>query len=335
MKYLFLIVLCKTLMLSKAQNLVPFQSADFDNKYGYVDTKTKKLKIFYHFEKAYPFSNNFALVQYGGKLGAIDTLGNIVIPIMFNYIKLIDKENAEVILRENDTAMIKIFNNYIQYIKTGDKVFPFRYFDSRNSKLKKAIVFNSDYELETLNKITKERIQKEVYNKLNYNTEKNNKLWHTFQGGVIDNQKRSGFIEFKTNMYFQNKNLLTGIGTGFQQTKAFTDTAKLWSRQIPVYFSQMLFLMKPQKGTALYTKYDLGVILAENNFSFNYKFNNRRYFGGKSPTKLLINTAVGIKISGKNRNGGALIELGYKFLPYKIPTVTTTNYFNLLFGYMF
>jgi len=38
-----------------AQKLIPHQFKEYGGKYGYIDEKTRETKIFWHFDKAYPF----------------------------------------------------------------------------------------------------------------------------------------------------------------------------------------------------------------------------------------------------------------------------------------
>lgn len=331
--FLFTFAYCCVLIL-KGQNLIPYQFTEYGGKYGYIDKTTNEAKIFWHFDKAYPFYMGIALVEYNNKLGGIDSLGNIVIPINFNYIKIISPHKALISDSKNNIpytsdilkeGRVKLFDSSWANNTT-------RLYTKEDSKLKNIFFIDTDIDKKVIENLQKEYILNSLSD--NVKVENKKKIWNNFQIGVIDNAKRQGFYELKGATYLQNKNFLTGISYGFQRTKLFSNNGTYFNYQIPVYLSQILFFKQPQKGSSAFIKMDVGYVLSEYSFIVN-NGTKLKYNGNVFQTNLLLNCGFGIKLSPPNKPTGALLELGYKFLPQRMHLVENTNYINLLLGMIF
>ncbi len=81
--FLFLFVYC-VVSVSHAHHLVPFQYPGISGKWGYKDTVTNQVILYWHFDAAEPFgADGLARVKVDNKFGCIDTAGVIVIPIQY------------------------------------------------------------------------------------------------------------------------------------------------------------------------------------------------------------------------------------------------------------
>ena len=115
----------------KNEEVIPFKYDDIDafseglaavrenggDKYGYIDAKGRWV-IKPAFEAAYPFADGCAVVAIGGKKGAVDKKGKLVVPI--NYDKAANQYKGGVLAVYKNGAWGALGLN-------GDEVIPHRY----------------------------------------------------------------------------------------------------------------------------------------------------------------------------------------------------------------
>lgn len=97
--------------------LVPFQDEE-TKLYGYQEEGSLKVRIKPQFTGASLFNCGLAPIANEGKWGCINTKGDIIIPLEFDYIQRFD---------DDSTAMAKKENNYGVIDKNGKTLIPFEY----------------------------------------------------------------------------------------------------------------------------------------------------------------------------------------------------------------
>lgn len=126
--------------VADAHHLVPFQYPGISGKWGYKDSKTDQVKIYWHFDYAADFDDKgYARVGIRGYYGFIDTLGDIVVPIQ--YEELGQKFN-------NDTLLVTYYIKNQYYVRSNGVVKKYKRGNwipekfTRLEQLEKVLVFH-------------------------------------------------------------------------------------------------------------------------------------------------------------------------------------------------
>ena len=321
----------------KAQTLTPFQFTDFGEKWGYIDKQSKEVKIFWHFDSIFKYENGIYMAFYNGKLGGIDSVGNIVIPFTFKNIKFIGPTNFVGKYYKKQYVFRIIGNSNLivdDSIFATDDDLEKPIIDLNSSALKKVIYIKDSSESvilkQYMNKLKIEKMSKVLPGLI----PETNRIHKTIQIGAIDNASRHGFFELKAGVFYQYKKIFSGLSFGLQRTKVFGYNENLVSTQIPLYISQMYFLKPIGSTFSPYFKYDIGIVLSNFN-SIQKRGPNPAVNQFAASNALLLNSALGIKIGKPLNQNGFILELGYKLLPSQFIKIQNHNYWNILFGYLF
>lgn len=80
---------------------------------GYIDTESEEIiKIPFEYSRVYDFNNGYAVVNKGSKWGVIDINGNVVIPIVYQWLNVV--QNILFVAKINDKwGVIDINNNHV------------------------------------------------------------------------------------------------------------------------------------------------------------------------------------------------------------------------------
>lgn len=123
-----------TLSIS-AQQLVPFIGEN--GKYGYKNKQSIEV-VSPIYDKAYPFSGGFAIVEQGTKSGLIDSTGRELTPIKYKSIYSFSEGLAVVVIEEGQTQKWGYIN------KEGKEVITTKYNHATEFKNGKARVMLDD-----------------------------------------------------------------------------------------------------------------------------------------------------------------------------------------------
>lgn len=99
-----------------AQNWVPFQLSPHSEYWGYKDSATSRVFIYWHFQEAKPFGKNgLALVKYNDRYGYMNKKGEIIIPIYLKEPPVFEGEDTLMINKSNRTMLLKENGKYAEY----------------------------------------------------------------------------------------------------------------------------------------------------------------------------------------------------------------------------
>lgn len=339
-KNLLLIFVFFIVAKSQSQNWIPHTFSEFDNKVGYIDSVTGETKVFWHFDSAKAFKNGLALASYKGKWGYFNAKGVILIPFNFKSIEILDDSVAKVDYHSWDNEVYFYKGKYKAMLLTLDTTIKNSYTYTKlhfiyvsNSPLSAIAIIDSDAKQKALQILKDEIVLTNLRKKIYPSEMRANKFWNSFQGSIFSfsnsgNDKRVG-TNLKTGFYYRQKFILTGFNIGYLRSLINNDTFKYLTHQMPLVWSNYIFLKKNPLGNALYTKLDLGCILGTFDFKENkktgnaYKSNSSR---NMSAPNIIMNIGVGFKISKNNAKTGFIFELGYKFSPIEIANRTYINH---------
>lgn len=323
-----------------AQNLKPQSFEEFNNKFAYIDSTNGDIKIYWHFDSARAFQYGIAAAKVKGKWGCIDENGNIIVPFCFRELRVVNDSIVQVDFYKDSKleyyVYSGVFKNRLYYLLEYKYVY--QTIETDVGKLKKVKLVNSDEMQTAIKSYRSEYAVKEIRNSNSNSYSAQNLIWNSIQISKVGTEVNAGFFEIKSGLYFRNKFLLTGISASFQRTQVKFDTIRYVNRQIPFYWSNYFFIKKNLNGSALYSKLDLGVVLSEYSFtekSLGFANVQTEYFLTQGQSKMQMFFGFGYKISENNKKAGMTIEMGYKFMPSRLPRFDQTNFISFSLGVLF
>jgi hypothetical protein len=203
-----------------AQNWVPHIFPDFENKVGYIDSVTGETVVFWHFDSASPFQYGLATACYKGKWGCFNANGEIIVPFVFRYLRLINDSVAGVDYNKHIPNERYCFKGRHAYtIISGDINNPtplYDYINISQSILENVMIIDSDLKRKALKDYQDEIVLKVLRQHVDLSSVKQNRLWNTFQVNfisfpVLGKIDHTSFIELRTGIHFQNKFILSGL----------------------------------------------------------------------------------------------------------------------------
>lgn len=338
MKSIFLMSLTFFFNSIYSQNWQPKALGEFGGKYAYFDSSGNKIKVFWHFDDARPFKYGLATARVKGSWGAFDSSGVVLIPFNFSSVILVNDSMAKVDMVEAHDEEYFYFRGSLKgrlYFKTeGENNYD--YVIVSKSKLQQVKIIDSDNEEKIVAKLMEEAEYKYMSSLMGSNHKQFNSLWNIYNLNTTGAESKSGNIEIKTGLLFRNKFILSGPVLSFQRTKANFDTVEYINRQIPLYWSNLIFLKRNPYGTSLYSRLDLGLLITEYSYmTRKMKTGNKvkyAYYPAPEASKILINIGFGVKLSDKDRKAGLILEMGYKYLPLRIPYLKQENFIYFSIG---
>ena len=213
-----------TTVCAQTKKLVPFKISGDENKWGYKDSFTDKVFIYWHFDEATPFQDNgYARVTRGGRQTFIDTNGSLIFPFIFKSLPSTLRDTV-IIDAEKNVKLIKQGSNYWEY-KKGK-----RRFDYPVSEYVGAGV--SNYYLRVYDfsnaKTVKELQESTITQKSSYSIKDNMELTVSY-GKITDNPKKLEDVDvmhIQCMNFLNNNGKMRGLsaGAGYYNARLTTDS---------------------------------------------------------------------------------------------------------------
>jgi hypothetical protein len=211
-------------VFAQTKKLVPFKISGDENRWGYKDSFTDKVFIYWHFDEATPFQDNgYARVTRGGRQTYIDTNGNLLFPFIFRSLPLTVRDTV-IIDAEKNVKLIKQGNNYWEY-KKGK-----RRFDYPVSEYVGAGV--SNYYLRVYDfsnaKTVKELQESSITQKSTYTIKDNMELTVSY-GKITNNPKKwvdADVLHIQCMNFLNNNAKMRGLsaGAGYYNARLTSDS---------------------------------------------------------------------------------------------------------------
>jgi hypothetical protein len=320
--FICLTLLCFNNAYSQGTRLEPWIHSQ-SGKWGYIDSSSKKVIIFPHFNLAEAFTNQgFARVTYHNKQSYIDTNGRLLLPFYFNSLSQFQYDTIVLNAEKKHWLISRDSVNYFEY-KRGKQQFdyPVNHYYGKKITIK---TYKKDGE--TFNPVELSSQDKSG----NWND--NELIFSTVIGNRESISKRiflpSQIISAQYISYPFAKNYHTGISTEFSFARYWTDTAIMRSSMLSLGIQHRLILSQ----TVNICVGVQPVINRINSYTLRDKLPSQRI--------LLSNTTQISSIFNANLNlklaDGVFAGAGYKYVPSPIiNAVFPRHYIHLFLGFGF
>ncbi len=144
--------------------------------------------------------------------------------------------------------------------------------------------------------------------------------------------------EFRSGLFVRNGPLISGLAVGFQRINSVTDSLITRYHQVPIYWSNYIFLRKNVRVGSPFFRVDIGLILAEDASSMKSSdatANTRKRLLARNIASPTFQAGLGYKLPLNDDKSGFTIEAGYKYLPAYAPTKTKNDFIYLGLGFLF
>jgi hypothetical protein len=217
------LLLLGTTVCAQTKKLVPFKISGDENRWGYKDSFTDKVIIYWHFDEATPFQDNgYALVTRGGRQTFIDTNGYLLFPFVFKSLPSTLRDTM-IIDAEKNRKLIKIGNDYWEY-KKGKRMLDYpvsEYLGLNGSNYFRV------YDYSTA-KTVKELQESSITQKSTYTIKDNMELTISY-GKITNNPKQwvgADVFHIQCMNFLNNNTKLRGLsaGAGYYNARLTGDT---------------------------------------------------------------------------------------------------------------
>lgn len=210
-----------TTVCAQTKKLIPFKISGDENKWGYKDSFTDKVFIYWHFDEATPFQDNgYARVEYKGWQSYMDTAGKLLFPFVFK--RLPERLTDTIYLNdEKSKKIIKVGSDYFEF-KNGARRFwyPVTEYYGVNVDV---IVYN-----EKNAKTVKELQESSITQKSTYTIKDNMELTVSY-GKITNNLKKwvdADVLHIQCMNFLNNNTKMRGLaaGAGYYNARLTTDS---------------------------------------------------------------------------------------------------------------
>lgn len=219
-----ILLLSGTNIFAQTKKLVPFKISGDENRWGYKDSLTDKVFIYWHFDEAAPFNENgYARVTIGGYQTFIDTNGNLLFPFVFRSLPSALKDTL-VIDAEKNVKLIKQGNNYWEY-KKGKRRFDYPVSEYLGAGISNFYLRVYDF---SNAKTVKELKESLITQRLSYSIKDNMELTVSY-GKITDNPKKwvdADVLHIQCMNFLNNNNKMRGLaaGAGYYNARLTSDS---------------------------------------------------------------------------------------------------------------
>ena len=215
------LLLFGTTVCAQTKKLVPFKISGDKNKWGYKDSFTDKVFIYWHFDEATPFQENgYARVEYKGWQSYMDTAGKLLFPFVFK--RLPERLSDTIYLNdEKSKQIIKVGSDYFEFKNGARRLwYPVTEYYGVNVDV---IVYN-----EKNAKTVKELQESSITQKSSYTIKDNMELTVSY-GKITDNPKKLEDVDvmhIQCMNFLNNNGKMRGLsaGAGYYNARLTTDS---------------------------------------------------------------------------------------------------------------
>ena len=219
-----ILLLSGTTVFAQTKKLVPFKISGDKDRWGYKDSFTDKVFIYWHFDEATPFmENGYARVTRGGRQTFIDTNGNLLFPFVFKSLPATVRDTI-IIDADKNVKLIKKDNNYWEY-KKGKRRFNYPVSEYVGAGVSSYYIRTYDF---SNAKTVKELQESLITQKSNYTIKDNVELSVSY-GKVTNHPKTwvdADVINIQCMNFLNNNGKMRGMsaGAGYYNARLTTDS---------------------------------------------------------------------------------------------------------------